>query len=278
MELKAPINNVAIHVVSSSPSLSESPICQKRIWCANENELTLQIEHIASYKIQDGTKVDVYPHPDSDADSVQLFLNGSVLGCILHQRKTLPFHGSSFFYKNKGVLISGNSGAGKSSVVAAFCSKEGLFVNDDITPVYFNNGNVSIMPIKTKIKLWDDAINLLGIDRNALKTIRPLMEKYYVSEFAKQEVINPILNTFILLRVHHERKFQVERPQGIQKFNYLRENIYRKIYLKGMPETERYYFTQLIKMANILDIVVVYRPKFSNAIETMEYIREHVLL
>ncbi|HCK25382.1 MAG TPA: hypothetical protein DHW31_11575 [Bacteroides graminisolvens] len=278
MDLTFPLNYVDIHIVSCLPALYEDPIIGKHRWSANENELTLRIENVASYKTQNGVEVYVCPNPISDTDSIQLFLNGSVLGAVLHQRGIMPFHGSSFIFKDQGVLICGNSGVGKSSVVAAFCQDEGRLVNDDITPICFDNERIMMVPLSTKVKLWDDAISLLQLDKNGLKKIRPSLNKYYVSGFARQEEKQPLLHTFIVLRIHNQSHFEIRRPQGIERFNCLRHNIYRKIYLKGMPQTEKNYFEQLLTAANLLDVVVVFRPQTSNALETMMYIREHVLL
>lgn len=278
MEIISPFNDVTVNVVRNISSLHELPIYQNSIWCANENELAFKIEHIASYKIQNGTKVDVYPHPDSDIDSIQLFLNGSVLGAVLHQRGILPFHGSSFIYKGRGVLICGNAGVGKSSVVASFCREEGRLVNDDITPVCFDNEHIMMVPLSTNLKLWDDAISLLQLDKTDLKKIRPSLNKYYVPEITREENIQPLLHALIVLRTHNQSHFEIKRPQGIERFNYLRHNIYRKVYLKGMPQTEKKYFRQLLTAANLLDVVVVFRPQTSNALETMKYIREQILL
>jgi len=135
-----------------------------------------------------------------------------------------------------------------------------------------------MVPLSTKVKLWDDAISLLQLDKNGLKKIRPSLNKYYVSGFARQEEKQPLLHTFIVLRTHNQNNFEIKRPQGIERFNYLRHNIYRKVYLKGMPQTERKYFGQLLTAATLLDVVVVFRPQTSNALETMRYIREQVLL
>lgn len=278
MDLTFLLNFVNIHIVSCLPALYENPIFGKHRWSANEKELTFQIENVASYKIQDGAEVYVCPHAISDPDSIQLFLNGSVLGAVLHQRGIMPFHGSSFIFKDRGVLICGNSGVGKSSVVAAFCQDGSRLVNDDITPICFDKEHVMMIPLSTKVKLWDDAISLLQLDRTDLKKIRPSLSKYYVSGFTRQEEKQPLLHTFIVLRTHNQNNFEIIRPQGIERFNCLRRNIYRKVYLKGMPQTEKKYFGQLLTAANLLDVVVVSRPRTSNALETMRYIREHVLL
>lgn len=278
MNLTFPLNYVDIHIVSCLPALYADPIFGKHRWSANGKELTLQIENVASYKIQDGAEVYVCPNPISDPDSIQLFLNGSVLGAVLHQRGIMPFHGSSFIFKDRGVLICGNSGVGKSSVVVAFCKDEGRLVNDDITPICFDNERITLVLLGTEVKLWDDAISLLQLDKTDLKKIRPSLNKYYVSGVARQEEKQPLLHTFIVLRTHNQNNFEIKRPKGIERFNCLRHNIYRKIYLKGMPQTEKKYFEQLLNAANLLDVVIVFRPQRSNALETMRYIREHVLL
>lgn len=278
MDLTFPLNYVDIHIVSCLPALYKDPIIGKHRWSANENELTFQIENVASYKIQNGAEVYVCPYPISDTDSIQLFLNGSVLGAVLHQRGIMPFHGSSFIFKDLGVLICGNSGVGKSSVVAAFCQDEGRLVNDDITPICFDNERIMMVPLSTKVKLWDDTISLLQLDKTDLKKIRPSLNKYYIPEITREENIQPLLHTLIVLRTHNQNNFEIKRPQGIERFNCLRRNIYRKIYLKGMPHTEKKYFKQLLTATNLLNVVVVFRPQTSNALETMRYIREHVLV
>ena len=278
MKLIPPLNGLNINIINTFLSLHEPPIYTRDRWSANEKEFTLQIENVASYKIQNGSTVDVYPTQDIDSDTIQLFLNGTVLGIVLHQRRIMPFHGSSFTFRNQGVLICGNSGVGKSSVVAAFCQDESRLVNDDITPICFDNEHIMMVPLSTKVKLWDDAISLLRLDKTDLKKIRLSLNKYYVPGFTREENIQPFLHTFIVLCIHNKDRFEVRRPQGIERFNCLRRNIYHKIYLKGMPQTEKKYFEQLLTAANLLDVVVVFRPQTSNALETMRYIREHVLL
>lgn len=278
MILQSSFHYINISIVNTTLNLDNPAIYSNNTWCANENEFIFKLEGIAYYKTKNGTKVDVCPCPNSNVDSIQLFLNSSVLGAVLHQRGMMPFHGSSFIFKHRGVLICGNSGVGKSSVVAAFCQEGSRLINDDITPICFDNERVMMVPLSTRVKLWDDAIKLLQLDKTDLKRIRPSLNKYYVPGFAKQEEKQPLLHIFIVLCTHNKNDFEIIRPQGIERFNCLRRNIYRKNYLKGMPQTEKKYFEQLLNAANLLDVVIVFRPQTSNALETMQYIREHVLL
>lgn len=278
MKLTFPINQVDVEIVDRPFDAMNDSVYRTRVLSIKEKELILQIDQVANYKVQNGSTISVFPYKEADHDSIQLFLNGSVLGAVLHQQKIIPFHGSSFTYNGKGIMICGHSGVGKSSVVASFCQNGGQFIDDDITPLYIENAKIIAMNLPTKIKLWDDTINLLQIDSKELKKIRPSMDKFYIPSLASENQSNKQIDSILLLNVHNESNYKIERPDKITKFNLLRSNIYRKIYLKGMPDTERKYFNSLLKMADILDLVVIHRPKLSDALSTMEFIRQEVLI
>ncbi|MDP4203103.1 MAG: hypothetical protein Q8861_10430 [Bacteroidota bacterium] len=251
-------------------SLYTTPILQ-----INETDFWLTVDKVAIYRVQNGHKITVFPVSDIDAASIQLFLNGSAFGAVLHQRGIIPFHGCSFELNQKGIIICGYSGAGKSSVTAAFCQQEARFINDDITPVTIDESGIWIMPIRTRIKLWDDALTALSIGVENLEKIRPSMQKFYVPvENNCQDKLQ--LNTLIVLGVHDNDRYEVVKPVGMEKFNLLRSHIYRKIYLKGMPKAERNLFSQLLKLSQSVEILHVLRPQTSSIHATMEFIREQL--
>ena len=111
MHLSFPIDSVKITIDTNAnysiDSIYTSPWIQ-----INETDFVIDIDGVAKYRIQDGKTIYIAPYPEAYQASVQLFLNGSAFGAILHQRGILPFHGCSFKYKEKGILICGDSGAG----------------------------------------------------------------------------------------------------------------------------------------------------------------------
>ncbi|WP_140485434.1 hypothetical protein [Flavobacterium sp. GSA192] len=241
----------------------------------NEDDFYLKVNEVANYRVQKGNIIKIFPHKNSDIASIKLFLNGSVLGAILHQRATLPFHGSCFEYDQKGIMICGVSGAGKSSVTAAFCKNGAQFINDDITPVEITDESTTIIPIKTKIKLWDDSLAKLDIVTNDLEKIRPSLEKFYLpveKDFKKQQTLHHIF----VLSTHTKNDFESFELEGMAKFNTLRKQIYRKIYLKGMPETEKKYFKQLFLLVKNVRVTRIVRPQLAEISTTMEYIKQQL--
>lgn len=242
---------------------------------SNETDFFLDVKNVARYRVQNGEKVSICPYENADDASINLFLEGSVLGAVLHQKQLLPFHGSSFEYKNKGIMICGRSGVGKSSVTAAFCQNGAKYINDDISPVNVDKDKTLILPYKTRIKLWDDALKKLSIENNDLEKIRPQMEKFYLT-MGNENDSNYVLNQIFILTTHNKDEYEAAELSGIEKYKALRKQIYRKVYLKGMPETEKAYFKNLFLLANKVKVMVIKRPQISNIYETMRFIENQI--
>lgn len=241
----------------------------------NEDDFFLDIKNIARYRVQNGQQVSICPYEDADEESVNLFLEGSVLGALLHQRGIIPFHGSSFSYKDRGIIICGHSGAGKSSVTAAFCQEGATFINDDITPVTVAGSKTTILPVKTRIKLWDDALQKLKIEAGNLQRIRPGMDKFYLPMEKKTDSEHNLSHIFIL-STHNKNEYRATEPEGMGKYNALRKQIYRRIYLKGMPETEKKYFGKMFLLANKVKVTYILRPQICDIQETMRFIGNEI--
>ncbi len=275
MNLYFPLDSICISVAEKKTGGVVNPLYSTSILQINEADFQLVIEHVATYRVQNGCDIQVNPFINADESSIQLFLNGSAFGALLHQRGIIPFHGCSFELNQRGIILCGYSGAGKSSVTAAFCQKGARFINDDITPVVIDKLGTWIMPIRTRIKLWDDALVALAIETDNLENIRPSMPKFYVPvENNCQDKLK--LNTLIVLGIHDNDRYQVMRPIGMEKFNLLRSHIYRKIYLKGMPQAERNLFSKLLKLSQLVEVLHVLRPPKSSIHATMEFIREQL--
>ena len=241
----------------------------------NESDFFLDIKNIARYRVQNGQQVMICPYENTDQKSVDLFLEGAVLGAILHQKRMLPFHGSSFAYRGKGIVICGHSGVGKSSVTAAFCQQEATFINDDITPVSDFDSKTKIIPLKTRIKLWEDSLRKLEIGSDHLQRIRSGIEKFYLP-MNKRFDSEHTLNHVFILSTHQKNEFQATELKGMEKYNALRRQVYRRIYLKGMPGTEKKYFRQMFSLAANIRVTGIIRPDSCEIHETMHFIENEM--
>lgn len=276
MILDFPINSVSVEVISEQIKKIAPSVFSREHIAVSENDFFLEVKNVASYRVQNGNTVYVNPCEYTDTASIKLFLNGSILGAILHQRGILPFHGNSFEFNGNGIIICGNAGVGKSSIAASFCQNGAHFINDDITPIRITESSISILPIKTRFKLWDDSIQQLNIQNQEKEKIRPSIDKYYIQSF-NQQYKEQILNYIFILGIHNKDNFTTTEITGMEKFNIMRKQIYRKLYLNGMPETEKCYYHQLLQIASKTKIIRILRPKICDINDSMNIIRKEIL-
>ena len=64
---------------------------------------------------------------------IRVFLLGSCLGALLHQRGVLALHASAIETDQGAVLFMGDSGMGKSTTLQAFIKRGYKMLADDIT-------------------------------------------------------------------------------------------------------------------------------------------------
>lgn len=268
--------NLKITYIPTPPKNIDCPLFERPHLKISEDQLFLQVYNQAQFYIEKGELVNIYLEEGADTDSVQLFLNGSVLGAILLQKKILALHGSSFCYNGVGVVVCGHSGAGKSSVTAAFCQNGAQFITDDITPVSVKEGETYINPLKTEIKLWDDTLAQLSLPSENLRKIRPTFDKFYYPYEPSAE-LNSKLDLIIILNTHNKEEFISSELTGVNKFIALKNQIYRKLYLKGMPQTEQNLCRQLLSLGQKVRVLQVTRPQKCSIQPAMNFIKQKIV-
>lgn len=274
MKFSFPLKDVIIDF-TTVPAEVKDPLFKDEYFALNQNEFSMDIKGVARFYASGGDFISVVPYSEASQDTFELYLNGSVYGAILHQRKTMPLHGSCFRYRDRGVMICGDSGAGKSSLTASFCLGGAQFLTDDVTPLLFKEGVPYIWPLSERIKLWSDSLRQLDQEETGLHRIDPAMEKfYYPINKGTDNIIR--LNLVYILVIKDAGDVEFEELTGPEKFTALRNEIYRPEYLNGMPENEPVYFGNLVDMCNSVSVIRVSRPPVIHINELMIMISEHI--
>lgn len=271
MKIHFPLKDVIIKEVTTARKVDD-PVYADGFWQMNQNEFSMQVEGVGSYYACNGNEVEYAPLPSATPESVELYLNGSVYGAVLHQRKILPLHGSCFIEQGMGVMLCGDSGTGKSSLTAAFCRNGSEFLTDDVTPVIFKNKKPLILALSDRIKLWDNTFGQLNIDKTGLKRIDPETDKYYYNiDPGRNDIFS--LGLVFILKVYEETQIGFTEIHGAEKYLALRNELYRPEYLKGMPENEKALFMKLADMGNNVRIFNVNRPTDIPVLKLMSEIK-----
>jgi hypothetical protein len=94
---------------------------------------------------------------------VNLYLQGAVLGAILHQRGVFPLHAGGVAIGDQAVALAGPSGVGKSTLVTELLRRGATFIADDACVLTERPGDTfAVWPGAPRVKLDAGAISRLG--------------------------------------------------------------------------------------------------------------------
>ena len=253
-----PIDDVTVF----NYELPSEPGClADEYFVSGERFFFLDIPQVARFLVNGGRHIEIMSYPEADRDTIELYLNGSVYGVILHQRKIPPLHASCFDYHRLGIMVCGESGAGKSSLTAAFCLRGAAFLTDDVTPVVFEEDRPCVWSISSdRIKLCKDSIRQLGYSEAGLKRILPDWEKYHFPMKSAKGRVVPVQHVFVL-EVYDQPEANIYPiSDGVEKFTILRNEVYREEYSRAMPGGEGTYLEKLVRMSKRVSVTKILRP------------------
>ncbi len=124
-----------------------------------------EVPNVARYRIVGGREIIVDPMPGASEQAIRLYLLGSALGVLLHQRGLLVLHANAIVIDGAAVLFMGPSGAGKSTLAAWFAARGYPVLTDDICAVEVGaDGKARVLPGLNRLRLSDEASERLAID------------------------------------------------------------------------------------------------------------------
>lgn len=121
------------------------------------------IPGVARYLIRAGRSILVEEIPGTPARNVRLYLLGSALGILLHQRGLLPLHANAVEVDAGAIAFLGPSGAGKSTLAMTFHDRGFRVIADDICAIQMTGEEAaSVVPGLPRIRLWQEALSATG--------------------------------------------------------------------------------------------------------------------
>ena len=192
----------------------------------------IKIPSVANFLISDGSLITVDINPKCDRQTINLYLLGSALGSIMHQRSILPLHGNSVSINSNAIIVAAHSGVGKSTLASEFYRRGYSLLSDDVCALDNNN---HIHPSYPYLKLWQDAVDRLNIDATKITRITAQKEKFYVplgTQFKASSL--PLKSVYIVTRDGALSSPKIEPLKGLKKLVMLRPHIYRLEYLQKL--------------------------------------------
>jgi hypothetical protein len=156
---------------------------------------------IARFLVDNGRTILVDKHPDATYEDLRGFLFGSAFGALAHQRRLIPLHVSAVATPHGCIAFTGNSGAGKSTIVAQLNKELNWpLICDDVAVVGRAAGRLSLFSGINTTKLWRDSLTALGRDTEGLRRDLTRYEKFHAIEPRRfEKVVRPPLVAIVVL-------------------------------------------------------------------------------
>ena len=131
-----------------------------------------------AFLVRDGREIVVDPIPGVREPLLRLFLLGTTMAMLLHQRgEVVVLHGSVVAGAGQAVAFLGNKGAGKSTLAAAMHARGHDLLSDDILAIDVRGESVMAVPSFPHLKLWPDSATSIGYAPEDMPRLRPELEK-----------------------------------------------------------------------------------------------------
>ena len=233
-------------------------------------------EHLFIAKISRGKKIFVQLLSDIDEEVLSNMVLNIPLGYCLYQKSKFVLHGSGFKKENNTVLFLGESGSGKSSLVASLMDS-GEVLSEDLCYIDFDkNGNSLVNPFLTFIKFEKESN--LGIKDNFVNIIDIPHDKRKRAYYYFQQV-NPRLKSKIkcIYLLKWGDQFRIYKPDIKELFSFLNLCAFTCYPLNSCANSSKLLFENITKLSKNTNFFVLERNKdelFANNSALLEHISD----
>jgi hypothetical protein len=263
--LEGSFNNPDVTIITGKvPQQLQGEVSQSNeASAANHDEFLWDIPDVCKYYASNGKNIIIEPYDGIDNRSVRLYLLATVMASILYQRNTITLHASAININGKLTLITGDSGAGKSTALAGLVKKKYRIFSDDIIVIKEDKDKrINALASYPMIKLWDDAIvklqDELFNDRSF--HVAPDMDKYGIF-FHKDFDRNPYpVERAFILHVKEDGAIETRRLEDADAFKGIEPQVYRP-HLLHSNYLRQLNFTTILNLIRGMEIIEIVRPK-----------------
>jgi len=221
--------DVIIRLGEVSPGVDPGPGLQ-----ATDQGAVLTIDGIARYAIADGANIIVDPGAEVPETNIRLYLLGSAMGVLLHQRGLLPLHANAVEIDGKAFAFMGASGSGKSTLAAWFHDQGYPIIADDVCVVGIaHDGRPQVHRGIARLRLWRDVLDATGRDSAGYARSfagHDAPEKYDVPLTELSPNDGPIALAAVYL-LDRGDELRIERLSGVDAAEAVFANTYRGAYV-----------------------------------------------
>lgn len=238
-----------------------SSMSSVRVWFRND---------AGHFVITGGNDILVQPSVHAKEDDLASFVLGWGLAFLFQMRGFSAIHSSAMEIKNHAVLISGVSGAGKSTIALSLIDAGYRYLADDIAMVNPKEDMI-IQPAFPQQKVCRNVAEQIGTEK--LRYINEKKDKFAYCNTENFCWEPRKLTTLIILKKYEGASVKIEEITGVEKISAVINNLFLLDAYKAMGITIEEK-ARCLELAGKLSIYTIYRPADG---DTVQEIRDAVI-
>lgn len=219
-----------------------------------------RIANLADYFIT-ADHIVIRPIGDINDHLIRTYLLGSSFGLCAVLRNHVMIHGGATRFNGKGIIVTGESGAGKSTISNKLLELGGQFIADDVCAVTIENGNPHINMAYPQQKLCRDAALARGYDLSELIYINESRDKFALRLKDNYLVEGADFNYLFELVLTDDDEVSIEKITGFDMVKMIHQNIYRGTDAFSMWGMAPVYMKKCLDIASKLSAYRISRPR-----------------
>jgi hypothetical protein len=232
-----------------------------------------------AFIVRGGRSIEIAAPDGTPEADIRIWLLGSVMAGLLHQRNYLPIHANVVTLPGgRAAAFAGDSGAGKSTLAAWLEMRRHVVLADDLCAIRIDErGTPQVFEGIPRVKLWGDTLEALGRSNAGLQAVASDVAKYHVplGHAARAGSLDPcrLERIYLLDRSASGPAASITQVKGSEAARGVLANAYRWE-LGQMIQQPRAQFDQCIAVARSTSVFRVVRnwgmEKFDEAAEIIE--------
>lgn len=214
---------------------------------------SIRLEDI-QFTVDEGRSILIETDPGVPSHDIRVWLLGSVMAILLHQRGYLPIHANVVALKgDRAAAFAGDSGDGKSTLAAWFDGRGHRVLADDLCAIRTrSDGTPELFEGIPRVKLWADTLSALGRSSEGLEKVASDLDKYHVpmSSHGAAGSLDPLTleRFYVLDRAAEGMPFRISPVSGALAARAILANAFRWEFGQRIQEP-RAQFDQSLALA-----------------------------
>lgn len=232
----------------------------------SKDEIIIAHKDYGIFAFRNGNSIGCQLLDTCTTERFTIFMNCFAIAHLMIQKREVAIHGSGLEYKGKGIIVSGVSGAGKSSIAEELLGRGCGFLSDDLIRILPQDNVNYICPANPERKLCIDTAEKYNYDASKLRrVIDEDREKYYLTE--NDKYVDKLIKAelFIILDVADIPEVEVQEITGGDKIKQIMECLFRlSTYIRFGQEPA--LFMKIMSLANQIHMYRIIRPSNGDTI------------